>query len=214
VTIGRDAVALLLLLGAFFAAVGRNAGLPVAATAFVGAIGGSVSLLVHELGHVHAARRLAGIRAAAVSLIWLGAGTRFEGAYANGREQARVALGGPEASVAFAVAIAPLAYLPMSFRLKELVVALALFNVALAAVNLIPAYPLDGHKLVVGLLWSVTGSEAKARGILRRLGLAWLTVELAATMVLLVEKPAIGLIVAVLATGLFVQKRLVRRSRA
>ena len=119
------------------------------------------------------------------------AATRFEGGYATGREQARVALGGPKASLTFALALAACCLTPAPFALKEMLLAVALFNVVLGLVNLVPAYPLDGYKLVVGLLWSATGSEGKARRVVRRIAIGWAALEVPATMILLAEKPAL-----------------------
>lgn len=213
VTVGRSGLAPVVMLGALFAMVAARAGLPVGTAAVIGGIGGTVSLLVHELGHVRAARALTGVRAAAVSLVWLGAATRFEGAYASGREQSRVALGGPQASLALAASLGCFCYLPLPFPVKELVIALALFNVAVAALNLVPAHPLDGHKLVVGMLWSVTGSEATSRRIVRCVGLGFLALELPGIVFLLATRPDLGLIVATLALVGFAQRQFARHHR-
>src|SRR6266849_7957635 len=98
VTIGRGGLAPVIALGALFAGIGARGGLPIATAAVVGALGGTASLVAHELGHVRAARKLVGLRPISVSLIWLGAATRLEGAYASGRDQARVAIAGPRVS--------------------------------------------------------------------------------------------------------------------
>jgi Zn-dependent protease len=200
------------MLAGLFALIASRGHLPVAAAAAIGGVGGTISLLVHEFGHVGAARRAVGIRANRVSLIWLGAATRFEGDYASGRDQAKVALGGPTMSVAFALSLtAGFIDLPVPLRFKELLLLLILLNLAIAALNLIPAHPLDGHKVVVGLLWSATGCAKKARRIMRRVGLAWVALELVAAALLLVEKPFLGVTVITLAASFFAQKQLVRR---
>ena len=197
-----------MVLSGLFAAFAPAIGLPVGLAALLGAVGGTGSLLVHELGHVRAARRVDGIHSAAISLIWLGAATRFEGGYASGREQARVALGGPKASLTFALALAACCLTPAPFAVKEMLLAVALFNVLLGLVNLVPAYPLDGYKLVVGLLWSATGSEGKARRVVRRIAIGWAALEVPATMILLAEKPALGVLVIAVAACWLLQKRL------
>ena len=170
-TIGPGGFAPIALLAALFGLYGARTGIPVTLAACLGALGGTASLLVHELGHVQAARGLAGIRTVSVSLIWFGAATRLEGKYGSGREQAKVAIAGPRWSFNMAVAFFVLSFLPMPEEYRHAVVLLALFNVAIGLLNLIPVYPLDGHKLVVGLVWSATGSEKRARLILRRIGL-------------------------------------------
>jgi Zn-dependent protease len=214
VSIGPGGLAPVFVLAALFGIVGAKAGLPIAMAALIGGIGGTASLLVHELGHVSAARRSAGLRSAAVSLIWLGAATRFEGAYADGREQARVAIAGPEASFAFAFALLAAAFLPMPLVGKELLLILILFNVAIGVLNLIPGHPLDGHKLAVGLLWCATGSEKRARRIIRRIGFGWAAVELPSAAFLLVQRPHLGLAVVAMAASLFAQKCFARKPRA
>jgi len=77
--------------------------------------------------------------------------------------------------------------------------------------NLVPASPLDGYKLAVGVLWSLTGSESRARRILRRIGIGWAMLELPAAYVLLVERPLVGSIVLLAGGTLFVQTRLTHR---
>ena len=182
-TIGPGGFAPIALLAALFGLYGARTGIPVTLAACLGAVGGTASLLVHELGHVQAARGLAGIRTVSVSLIWFGAATRLEGKYGSGRDQAKVAIAGPRWSFNMAVAFFVMSFLPMPEEYRHAVVLLALFNVAIGLLNLIPVYPLDGHKLVVGLVWSATGSEKRARRILRRIGLAWAALEMPAMLV-------------------------------
>ena len=88
---------------------------------------------------------------------------------------------------------------------------LALFNVAVGVVNLVPVSPLDGYKLSLAFFWSRLGSEAAARRLLRRVAFALAAVEVPGAVVLAVEKPALGMIVILLAAGHFGQKRLLAR---
>jgi Zn-dependent protease len=211
--VGRGGLCPPLILAALFALVGLDVGVPVLSAAVLGAVGGTASLVAHELGHVRAARRLSGIRPTRVTLVWLGAATRFEGAYATGREQLRVALAGPLASVAVSFCLAPVLFAPLPRPAKSLLLLLLAMNLALALVNLIPANPLDGHKVAVGVLWLLLGTEAAARRLIGRVGRAWLTVELGAVGVLLLEKPGLATGVAVAAASLVGQKLVVRHSR-
>jgi Zn-dependent protease len=212
VTIGQGGLAPVLALGALFAWIGARGGLPIATAAVIGAIGGSASLIAHELGHVRAARKLTGLRPIGVSLIWLGAATRLEGAYASGRDQARVAIAGPRVSFGVALSLIPVLFLPIPIGLKDIVITLAALNVAIGVLSLIPANPLDGYKLIVGLLWSALGSEASARQLIRRLALGWAAVEIVGTAVLFVEKPVLGMLVAVTGASLFGQTLFARRT--
>jgi Zn-dependent protease len=193
-----------------FAAVsGASTPVGFAAAAVLGGIGGVVSLIVHELGHVSIARKLSGVRPEKVSVMCLGAAAHFDGSYRDGREQARMALGGPEASFSFALALSVPLFMPAPVWLKVGTLALALLNAAIGALSLLPVHPLDGHKLIVGLLWWAVGSEARARRIIKRVGIGLLAVDLSTVAFLLAAKPVIGVTVAALAAVAFAQKRLI-----
>jgi Zn-dependent protease len=181
-----------------------------AAAALLGGIGGVSSLLVHELGHVGVARRLSSVRPAKVSLICLGAATHIEGSYRSGREQARMALGGPQASFTFALTLILPALLPVPMWVKVCALALALLNVAIGLLSLLPVHPLDGHKLIVGLVWWAAGSESRARSIVRRAGFAFLALDVSIGMLLLAASPLLGVTMAALVAAALAQKHLFR----
>ena len=182
-----------------------------ATVAVVGGLGGVLSLIVHELGHVSVARKLSGVRTEKVAVMSLGAAAHFDGSYRNGREQARMALGGPEASLAFALALGAPIFLPGPLLLKVALLGLALLNVAIAALSLLPFHPLDGHKLIVGLIWWAVGSEKDARRLIKRLGVGLIAVDFTVAVVLMAERPLIGVTVTALAAVALVQKQFVGR---
>ena len=68
--------------------------------------------------------------------------------------------------------------------------------------------------MLVGLLWSALGTEAKARGLIRRAARSGLFVEIGGCAFLVVERPVLGLLAALMGTALVTQKMLVRRVRA
>ena len=184
-----------------------------AASALLGGVGGIASLIVHELGHVSVARKLSGVTPKKVSVMCLGAAAHLDGSYRNGREQARMALGGPEASFAFALALTAPLFLPAPAGLKVGALALALLNLVIGALSLVPVHPLDGHKVIVGLVWWAVGSEERARRIIRRVGTWLLAVDLSLAVLLLAERPVLGATVIAVATVAYGQKRLVRAPR-
>ena len=209
--IRRSALAPIVAFAALFTIVAVDFGLPLVVSAIFGGLGGAVSLLFHELGHVRAASSVKSVRPVAVSFIWAGAATLLEGRYLTGRDQARVAIGGPQASFTFALALIAVCLVPVSLEMKELLLLLAFFNVALGLLNLLPAYPLDGYKVVAGLLWAVTGSELQAQRILRAIGIGWAAIEVPGALVLLVEKPLLGAVAVSAAAALVAQRRLLPR---
>src|SRR6266516_2699225 len=152
--------------------------------------GGVVTLMSTNWVTSASPRRLSGVRLEKVAVMSLGAAAHFDGSYRNGREQARMALGGLQAP--FAIALA-----------------LVLLNVAIGVLSLLPFHPLDGHKLIVGLVWWVVGSEARARRIIRRVGFSLLAVDASAVVLLLAARPLMGVTVAAVAAVAFAQKRLV-----
>jgi Zn-dependent protease len=210
IVVTRGGLVPIVFLALSFAVFTLGAGpLLVFGAAALGGLGGALSLIVHELGHVRAARGLKSVRPQRVSLICLGAATQFEGAYKAGREQVRVALGGPAASFAFALALTLAVALPAPRAFQYGCFALALLNAAIAVLTLLPVHPLDGHKLVVGLIWCLSGGEAKARKIVRRIGACCIALDLSAAAYATVERPLIGVFVVLVGSAAYGQKYLV-----
>jgi Zn-dependent protease len=213
-TVRKGALIPIFAFAALFARVGASAGVPVAIAALVGAVGCAVSLVVHELGHAVAARRAAGVRPVEILLTWFGAATRLEGAYPSGGVQARVAIAGPEASLTLALALAVwLQVVPFAGDLRLLVVMLACFNLALAVLNLVPVSPLDGYKVLVGLVWLRLGSQAAAARLVGRVAAGWMALELVGALGLAVEKPALGATAMAVAATVLGQKLVAARAR-
>jgi Zn-dependent protease len=213
VTIGRAGLGPVLVLALVFAGCASRVGAPIGMAALLGGIGGTLSLIVHELGHAFAARRMPGIRCADVTLVWMGAATRFQGKYESGREQAKVAIAGPLMSFVLALTLLAACVLPMDRDVHEGLLLLCLFNVAIGALNLAPTFPLDGYKFVTGLVWSATGSEKRAQGIIRRIGVGWALMELPGAFILMLARPKLIFVVAAVGIGLVVQKRMLRGHR-
>src|SRR2546423_14404726 len=93
-------------------------------------------------------------------------------------------------SFGLAPLLPPVLFTPIPKSAKGLLLTLVFLNVALAALNLIPANPLDGYKVVVGLIWSLIGTESSARRLIRRGASAWLAVEAVCACFLLLQRPA------------------------
>jgi Zn-dependent protease/CBS domain-containing protein len=116
------------------------------------AIGLFVGVLLHELGHSWVARRY-GISIASITLWIFGGMARMEELPEDWSVELYVALAGPAMSVLVGgVCYGLLFVLPAQPILVFVIGSLAVINVALAIFNLIPAFPMDGGRVLRALL--------------------------------------------------------------
>jgi Zn-dependent protease len=151
-------------------------GLVPAAYWLAGAAGAGLflgSLLAHEVGHALVARR-AGLRVRGITLWLLGGVAQLEDEPASPGDELRVAIVGPAVSLALAVgfglAAAALSLAGVPTLAVVLAAWLALGNAALAVFNLLPAAPLDGGRVLRGLLWRRHGNRVRASVTATRAG--------------------------------------------
>jgi Zn-dependent protease len=143
-------------------------GLVPAAYWLAGAAGAGLflgSLLAHEVGHALVARR-AGLRVRGITLWLLGGVAQLEDEPASPGDELRVAIVGPAVSLAlagaFGLAAAALSVVGAPALVVVVAAWLALGNAALAVFNLLPAAPLDGGRVLRGLLWRHHGNRVRA----------------------------------------------------
>ena len=134
-----------------------------AAVYWAAAVGGAVlfyvSLLAHELSHALVARGH-GIKVAGITLWLFGGVSRLEGEPPSARAEALIAGAGPLTSfVVSAVAFAVALVTQGNPLVSDLFSWLTFVNVALGLFNLVPAFPLDGGRLLSSLLWWRSGSR-------------------------------------------------------
>lgn len=114
------------------------------------AIGLFVSILLHELAHCLVALRSGGgVRS--ITLMMLGGVSRMERDVRPDRE-AWMAFAGPLASFGVAVFAWLMQLLPFPPEVRVAFLALAFANLVLGAFNLLPAFPMDGGRVLRGLL--------------------------------------------------------------
>ncbi|WP_195822680.1 site-2 protease family protein [Roseobacter sp. MH60115] len=123
------------------------------------------SLLLHELAHSIVARRL-GVPIKGITLFLFGGVAELEAEPRSAAVEFWVALAGPAMSLALALGFWILAQLsemlaaatPVSMVLGYL----ALINLILALFNLVPAFPLDGGRVLRAYLWHRKGDVLAA----------------------------------------------------
>jgi Zn-dependent protease len=122
-----------------------------------------LSILLHELGHALMAMRN-GIRIRSITLFIFGGVARMETDPPDGAVEFRIAVVGPIVSLGLAALFHGVAALPfLGEGTRAVARYLALINLVLAVFNLVPAFPLDGGRLLRGLIWRKTGKVRATR---------------------------------------------------
>lgn len=131
----------------------------------LGAIGLFSSILLHELAHSVVGRRL-GMRIRGITLFALGGASELSEEPATARAEFLMAIAGPVASVILAVVVYLLAWAITAVAGPGPLVAvlgyLVGMNLILAGFNMIPAFPLDGGRVLRAALWAWRGDVAWA----------------------------------------------------
>lgn len=134
----------------------------------VGAIGLFVSIIVHEMAHSLVARQY-GMPITGITLFIFGGVAEMNKEPSDPRAEFMTAAAGPIASLVLAGLLYALASIAAMGGLPESVYGvvkyLAWINGLLAVFNLIPAFPLDGGRLLRAVLWARQGNLRRATRI-------------------------------------------------
>jgi Zn-dependent protease len=158
------------------------------AVAVGGALGYFASLILHELGHALAARRL-GIPIAGIDLWFFGGLSQMRREPQTASEELKVAAAGPAVTfVLFAICFAVGAVLASGSHITDVALTrqgfkttpalalvgwLAFINGILLLFNIVPAFPLDGGRIARALIWWRTGDRNRATSLTGRSGQAF-----------------------------------------
>jgi len=169
----------------------------VAALAGIALVG---CVIVHELSHVWFAVRR-GLHVRAIRVYMFGGYSVIDGSPTPSTE-ALVSVAGPAASMLLALAIGMVVPIVGTESIGgRTLYALALANLAIGLFNLIPGFPLDGGRLLRGLLASGGMDRVAATRVVTRVGRWTGYACIGAGIVLVVRATPLGLLV--LATGWF-----------
>lgn len=131
----------------------------------VGALGLFASILFHEMSHALVARRR-GVRMNGITLFIFGGVAEMESEPEDARTELLTAVAGPIATVVLILVLWPLAYAATLMRWPVFVQAtlsyLATINLVLLVFNAIPAFPLDGGRVLRAVLWTRRGDVRSA----------------------------------------------------
>ena len=131
-------------------------------------------VLVHEFSHsLEAIRR--GRKVRSITLFLLGGVSEIEEESRSAGEEFWVSFVGPATSLLLALFFWLLYFSTRSGnpQLSALTQYLALVNLLIGLFNLVPAFPLDGGRVLKALVWRRTGSETQATTIASRIGSAF-----------------------------------------
>lgn len=144
--------------------------------AVVGALGLFLSIIVHEFSHSLVARRF-GMTMKGITLFIFGGVAEMGDEPPSARAEFFMAIAGPLASLAIA-AVFYLIYrcgeqVGWAAPINAVIYYIASINTLLAVFNLLPAFPLDGGRILRAILWGVRGDLRWATQISSTVGSAF-----------------------------------------
>lgn len=130
-----------------------------------------VTLLGHEFGHALVARAF-NVRTYGISLNFLGGAAHIEGEPRKPLAEFLIAAAGPAVNLVAAALLFPLMLSLDGGGLKAVLVFTIYGNILLGAMNLLPAYPMDGGRILRAGLTALLRDHYKATHITAWLGMA------------------------------------------
>ena len=135
-----------------------------------------ICLLIHEFAHCVVARAY-GIETLSITLFLFGGVAQFNREPDKWTHELRIALAGPAVNcICAAVFVIGWFLASQGTILETLAFYLAVSNLLLAAVNLLPGYPLDGGRAMRAILWGLLDSRLSATRVATTAGsvLGWI----------------------------------------
>lgn len=143
------------------------------AMALIAAILFFTSLVLHELGHAVQAQR-EGMLIEGITLWIFGGVAKFSGMFPSAGAEFRVAVAGPLVTLVIAVVGGLLVSIPgMPEPVLAVTVWLASVNLLLLVFNMLPAFPMDGGRVLRSAVWQRTGDFGRATEIAGGIGRAF-----------------------------------------
>lgn len=141
------------------------------------ALGFFACIVLHELGHAVVARA-SGIPIRGITLFLFGGVAELEGEPKSAKSEFFMAIAGPVVSAVLAAGLWLLSGLGWTEAAVVVLQHLAVINLAVLVFNLVPAFPLDGGRVLRSILWGITGNLRRATYYASLMGqrFAWLLI--------------------------------------
>ncbi|MEJ2241464.1 MAG: site-2 protease family protein [Candidatus Bathyarchaeota archaeon] len=151
-----------------------------------------ISVLIHELAHSYVALRQ-GLNVPSITLFLFGGVSEILEEPENPKLEAKMAAIGPLSSFGIAVVFAILWFMASNLNLNTVIIAplsyIAIINVLLGGFNLLPAFPLDGGRVLRAALWSWKKNLIKATSLSSKISsaIAYIMVGLGFVLMLFLD---------------------------
>lgn len=133
--------------------------------AVVAMLGFFTSLLLHELAHAVVARSY-GVQIKGITLFLFGGVAELENEVPSAKVELQVAVAGPAMSIVLGVVFWVLGGVAQAVlnspALPSVLIYLATVNIVIAVFNMLPAFPLDGGRVLRAYLWARRGDVLSA----------------------------------------------------
>ena len=133
------------------------------AIGLIGSLGFLLTVIVHELAHAVVARR-DGATGSVLVVHFVGSPAPIDVVASSPRAEASIAIAGPLASLVIGTVLVALAFASLSIGswagpVADVLMIIGALDLLLAGVSVVPAFPLDGARLVRAAAWARTGNQ-------------------------------------------------------
>lgn len=183
----------------------------------VASLGFLATVVAHELAHALVARN-SGVPVDAISVHFIGSPATVDVRAATPRAEAAVALAGPATSLGVGLVLIGIAILGIASGiaalriLGDVLFIIGVLDLVLAAVSIVPAFPLDGGRLVRAIVWARTRDDRRGARAAAAVGrwVGWVLVG-AGLVIILIGNTVDGVMVGLIGWFLGASARSVDR---